>query len=232
MVFLVMLACFIWSTQKEKLFGCMMTSTILMLFIFYLNFLIANFSKELRQHNTTGCVTIGLLIQFSYISALAWLTSMGHLMWDKFKRMQAPTFGGGVKYGFLDPKYKWYALFSWGFPLIITFVTMGMQVNQKNLKNQNSSAITPEIGSTRCFLENGHPRLVYFDIINALLLVINLVFFVLFMYNMLCGLWADKGSGPSIQMNRDRKRLKAVIKMFCVLGLTWIAEIISNITHA
>jgi hypothetical protein len=36
MIFLGLLFCHIWIHQREKLFGCMMLSTILMLFIFYL----------------------------------------------------------------------------------------------------------------------------------------------------------------------------------------------------
>ena len=95
-------------------------------------------------------------------------------MWNMFKKIRAPTFGThGIKYGFLDPNYKWYALLSWGCPLIVTFVTLGMQLDEE--KYTNTTVITPGIGerSHNCFLsdsrapEEGYPRLYYFDIINV-----------------------------------------------------------------
>ena len=53
-----------------------------------------------------------------------------------------------------------------------------------------------------------------------------MVFFSMFLYSMICGVWADSKGDPVIK-KRNRKRVRAVLKMFFVTGLTWIAELIS-----
>ena len=41
------------------------------------------------------------------------------------------------KLGIFDPKYKWYALYSWGCPLIVSIVTFGMHnMNAKSTRNK------------------------------------------------------------------------------------------------
>ena len=58
--------------------------------------------------------------------------------------------------------------------------------------------------------------------------VANLVFFALFLRNIFFGVWANAKSDPVVAQQNQRK-LHAVIKMFFVMGITWIAEIISFI---
>lgn len=58
------------------------------------------------------------------------------------------------------------------------------------------------------------------------MLVANMVFFGLFLYNMLCGVWAANKGDP-IVAEQNRKKQKVVVKMFFVIGITWISEIVS-----
>ena len=53
-----------------------------------------------------------------------------------------------------------------------------------------------------------------------------MVFFALFLWNMLCGVWANQGSEPIVAQH-NRQKLHVVIKMFFVMGVSWIAEIVS-----
>ena len=46
----------------------------------------------------------------------------------------------------------------------------------------------------------------------------------MFIWNMCCGVFAQKGQAIEDENN---KRLKAVVKMFFVMGPTWLAEIFS-----
>jgi hypothetical protein len=43
---------------------------------------------------------------------------------------------------------------------------------------------------------------------------------------MCCGVWSNNRGDPVIQQQNQTK-MKAVIKMFFVMGLTWIAEFVS-----
>ena len=53
-----------------------------------------------------------------------------------------------------------------------------------------------------------------------------MVFFILFLRNMLCGVWADCKTDPVV-CKKNKQRVRVVIKMFFVMGVSWIAEIIS-----
>ena len=86
-VFLGLLFVYIFVDQRQKLFGCMMLSTILMLFIFYLVFAIIKFSSFKKEN--FGCIVEGYLIQFSYMSSLFWLNAMSHMAWTTFRQLKA-----------------------------------------------------------------------------------------------------------------------------------------------
>ena len=144
-----------------------MLSSIVMLFVFYLfNCIIKLASKEKLKG---GCEGGGLIIQFSYMSSILWLSSMSFFMWKTFRRMTptnvtAQTYSWGCQH----PSYKWYAIFSWGLPLIMTIVTLIIQ----HAGLDKEKYVLPEIGDTHCFLGNNLPTLLYFHIINAPALVI------------------------------------------------------------
>ena len=167
-------------------------------------------------------------------------------MWKTFRKIRRVN-DKSQKYGFQDAKYKKYALYSWGCPLIVTVVTITMQHLPNELVPEWLT--TPDIGTEKCFLRSTGegldlPQLWYFHVINAPLLLMNMVFFLLFLYNMCCGVWSQKAGEPGNA--RTQRKLKAVCKVFFVMGissssfflqfvcinffcpgLTWIAEIIS-----
>ena len=149
----------------------MMMSTILMLFIFYLTLTVVKFaSRELVQNYPHTCVFSGFVIQYSYMSALFWLNSMGYFMWTQFRKL-TPVYnqgGGRWQLGIFDAKFKWHALYSWGCPLVVTIITIIIQNLPEHL---TENIITPRIGVTACSLAQDLATLYYFHIINAPILV-------------------------------------------------------------
>ena len=164
--FLGLLMVHIWKTQRSKLFGWLMLSAVTMLFVFYVfNSII---KLIVHQEITSVCEISGLIIQYSYMSSVLWLSCMSFLMWKTFRKM-TPANVSGPKYswGCQHPSFKWYAIFSWGLPLIMTFVTLILQHSELG-----ESYVSPNIGDDHCFLGSGLPTLLYFHIINAPALVI------------------------------------------------------------
>ena len=122
------------------------------------------------------CDVQGFLIQFCYLSSVFWLSSMSRLMWKTFSKIRGfNAFQKHYKYGFQDPKYKFYALYSWGCPFIITSITVLMQYLPDELIGDGLTK--PRIGKNNCFIDNkGNgildlPQLWYFHIFNAPILV-------------------------------------------------------------
>ena len=52
-----------------------------------------------------------------------------------------------------------------------------------------------------------------------------MVFFILFLWNMLCGVWANQAGDPVVAQ-QNKQKMHVVIKMFFVMGVSWIAEIV------
>ena len=48
----------------------------------------------------------------------------------------------------------------------------------------------------------------------------------MFLWNMLCGVWAAQADDPVIAQ-QNRQKMLVVVKMFFVMGVTWIAELVS-----
>ena len=148
-----------------------MISTIWMLIIYLLAISIAKFLSY-HSENPGLCIIHGLLIQFSYMSALFWLSALGHFYWNSFRKIKAikrqNTSGINKKWGIFHPRYKWYALYSWGCPTIVTIVTIIIQYLPEDKTKQ---IWTPGIGFESCFFTRDLATIFYFHIINAPLLV-------------------------------------------------------------
>ena len=52
-----------------------------------------------------------------------------------------------------------------------------------------------------------------------------MVFFILFLWNMLCGVWANQAGDPVVAQ-QNKQKMHVVIKMFFVMGVSWIAEVV------
>jgi len=229
LIFLGLLVIHICRTQRTKLFGWLMVSAVFMLFVFYLFTCIIKLASP--DQLGVGCEISGLIIQYTYMSSILWLASMSFFMWKTFRRMTPITTATQtqVSWGCQHPHYKWYALFSWGTPLIMTIITLILQYADESL---DENYIKPNIGrevefeGETCFLNSKWSLLFYFHIINAPALIANMVFFVLFMWNMLCGVWSAQAGDPVVE-NQNRTKIFVVMKMFFVMGISWIAELIS-----
>ena len=112
-----------------------------------------------------SCIFVGFVIQYAHMSALFWLSAIGYNVWNSFRK---PDGQGSKtnKLGIYDKKYKWYALYSWGCPLVMTIVTLIMQ----NV-SVGKDIVTPKIGFRTCSLEPEAALFFYFHLINIPVMV-------------------------------------------------------------
>ena len=168
-IFLALLLIHIWRLKRSTLFGWLNKSSILMLFLF---FFFSSIIKIVNQDDLgEACKVFGFIIQYSYMSSVFWLSCMSFFMWKAFRKM-CPKDIRGQKYrwGFQHPSFKWYALYAWGCPLVVTIVTIALQ--ETNFEGKES-IVKPGIGLNECFLDDGESTLYYFHIVNAPILVRN-----------------------------------------------------------
>eukprot|EP00096_Caligus_rogercresseyi_P008200 TRINITY_DN2667_c0_g1_i2.p1 TRINITY_DN2667_c0_g1~~TRINITY_DN2667_c0_g1_i2.p1 ORF type:complete len:638 (+),score=118.93 TRINITY_DN2667_c0_g1_i2:48-1961(+) len=224
MIFLLLLIAYLIKTNRRKLFGiltlCMTTS----LFFFYL-FLATTqvLPGAVIKSLPRLCLFLGYGVQFSYQTSIFWLNTMCIDIWCTFRYIRRSS--EIEPPGWKKPIFKLYCLYAWGVPALISIITITMNSLPKDLFS-NSNVITPGIGDTVCFFSTDLAKLLYFHLINFIVIIANVLFFTGSSWNLLCGVWADGGEDPLIR-KQNRLRHKAVFKLFFAMGISWLAEVVS-----
>ena len=143
------------------------------MFIFNLFVTISKWYQPKYKDIGWFCHLIGFVIQYSEMSAFFWLSTLSHNVWNSFRKIRPPipNLQSKIELGIFNKKYKWYALYAWGVPMIVTFVTVLMQYL---LKKMTEDYWTPGIGKDTCTLHQGSgtwEKLFYFHIFNGPILV-------------------------------------------------------------
>ena len=136
-----------------------------MQFISFLTITIVRLSNHIDEKPNL-CKFEGFLIQFSQMSAFFWLSALGHNVQKTFKKMR-PVSRRTYRLGIFDENYKWYALYAWGIPLVVSVITILKQFCFLEEKTEYG----PGIGKNACLLEPKWGMLFYFHIINGPIMV-------------------------------------------------------------
>ena len=119
-------------------------------------------------------------------------------------------------HGWQHPRFRYYALWSWGGPALITGVTVLMQYLPTSLTDGYQ---LPEIGRCTCvFGQEG--AIYYMHIVIAPMLVFNLVLFSFSSWSLCCGVWAADKKGI---LNKARKVYLGFRKIYsCLIYISYI----------
>lgn len=226
LAFLILLQWVIWSEKKDKLYECLQLCNIWMLALVYLILIIL---KTTILHGAI-CEILALVYHFAYMSAFFWLSAMSFYIWRAFNRKSGSASDFvRRKFGFYYPEFKYYAMYGFGCPGLVTLVTIILQYLPEAYQG---NYVAPRINDGTCSLGQAGkgldiPQLWYFHLINIFTLLSILAFFTIFLWNIGCGLWTSStNTTDKERAEKRRQRMRVVIKMFFVMGLTWIADII------
>merc|ERR1712029_1035378 len=133
------------------------------------------------------------------------------------------------KFGFFNPQFKFYALYAFGCPGLVILITIILQYLPDEYQE---NYIAPRINRGHCLLGKAGqgldiPQLWYFHLINIFTLVSILAFFGIFLWKLAFGNQTQIAATEKERAARRKQRMKVAIKMFFVMGLTWIADMIS-----
>ena len=93
----------------------------------------------------------------------------------------------------------------------------------------NENLVRPGFGENTCFFSTYLAQIIFLHGIIAAILAINLAFFLASAYSLLFGLWSGAGDAASGRLARTRSMLVVVTELFLVMGLTWVAEVVSTV---
>lgn len=177
----------------------------------------------------TLCSILGYTLLFAFISSFSWLNVMCFDIWWTFRSTRSPS--GTTQSRGQRNRFIIYCIYAWGVACLIT--SLCILVDYTNVVNYKDR---PQIGVDRCWFLHGLGigELIFFTGPVSIILLINLIFFIMTSrnYNRVKSQIKKVMTEPSDQRNRrfeaDRDKLVMNVKLFIVMGITWICEIISN----
>ncbi|XP_063860484.1 G-protein coupled receptor Mth2-like isoform X1 [Scylla paramamosain] len=182
---------------------------------FFVAFLLMSISYLTNTPMSPGiCTTIAFFKHLSLLAAFFWLNVMCFDIWRTLRKTRTVTAGRQSLYRFL-----WYSLYAWGSALVIALVAVVLEQQPFN-----SGIIRPNFDNIFCWFAVGKSLWIYFYSWVSLVLLTNIVFFVLVMIILIKG---HRNSMLRRSREVNRERMWLYVKLFLVMGVTWIAEVVS-----
>ncbi|ODN01608.1 G-protein coupled receptor Mth2 [Orchesella cincta] len=211
-----------WDRQNvyEWTVSCEVISMFFMILLVGIAHTIAR-KPEKSDFGSIHCVFIGAASHFFWLSTFCWLFIINFEIWWNFRNLVQ-----------LRQSRKWfrfsvYMLVGWGCPLVM--VVVGLFLDRVwGLQNEDldcTNVIVPNYGQTNCYIsKQAQGPYLFYPI--GLVLVINLLFYLL----TVCKMWGYQKKSQAIIQYRSKGQTQPILifaKLFIVMGVSWIFEIIS-----
>ncbi|CAD7086434.1 unnamed protein product [Hermetia illucens] len=187
----------------------------------------------LIQHSNlqfTICYPLAFFIYFSFMATFAWLNIMCFDIWWTFGSSQGTR---GLD-SFRDShRFLLYSVYAWGVPSIFTTITLCIDYFKLV-----SDYFHPNIGEGRCWFSqtSSPPHLLFFLTPIGILILTNSVLFVLTLRHCnrvkreIFRMQSSSSEKKSLKKRfiSDKARFMMNTKLFIVMGVSWLLEIIST----
>ncbi|KAK8725056.1 hypothetical protein OTU49_011043 [Cherax quadricarinatus] len=196
-----------------KVHGKCLVSHVSALLLAYVSLVTVQWSTGLMP--LAACKVMASVIHFSFMAAFFWLNVMCFDIWWTLKSMRPVAETGELS----RLRFKMYSMYAWGCPIVISLAAIIVQTLPPNIQ-----VVRPEFGNKKCWFDNDKSLWAYFYGFVLVLVIANIIFFAQVAYILLVA-----QNDPILQRTRqqNRERMWLYIKLFLVMGLTWLAEVIS-----
>ncbi|KAK3932517.1 G-protein coupled receptor Mth2 [Frankliniella fusca] len=169
-------------------------------------------------------LSTGFFLHFAFLACFFWLNVMCFDIWRTFSVFRGAQHSSG-RSGELR-RFLLYSLYAWGSPLLLLGVTVLGQ-----LFAGRWHIINPAMGENSCYFGTTVAKYAYFCAPVAVLLLVNLCLF-LHTAVRIVQLQRETSALKSAESQRhsaERQRYHVYLKLFLIMGVNWVAEIISNL---
>ncbi|CAB3261695.1 unnamed protein product [Arctia plantaginis] len=206
-------AVYAWLPELRNLHGMVLMAHLLS-FLVGFTFMATMQIKILRNDSEPEtCTSFTFIIYFSLLSAFFWLNIMCYDIWFTFSGKRAI----GGRPSSAGVRFLYYSIYAFGIPLLLTVLLVVLEFGVDN----NISNLLPRIRLQGCFLF-GNSKVLYFYVPILILCVANLVFFTLTAMKI-----AEIKKQTQVLNKKDKQRFLLYIKLFLVMGVNWILEVVS-----
>ncbi|XP_043216131.1 uncharacterized protein LOC122378743 [Amphibalanus amphitrite] len=204
---------------SQSVLGMILLAYISSLFFAYLVLMIVQTAVTQLTKYRVACKVLAVILYFFLLSAFYWLSV---ICFEIYLSTRADKRTSGRK------RFRLYAVYAWGCPLLMASLALIMDLAPGI---DNCSVIKPAFGRYRCLFQNRKAFIAYFYIPIGVLLAICLLLYILTVKNLsvpskMPG--KDASSAMSKQSAKQQgKRRKLCAKLFLIMGITWVAELLS-----
>ena len=209
---LIMFAVYIALEPLRNLPGKCLLSLALALFLAQLLFLLLVVPKP----NSWPCWLLATATHYFFLAAFFWMNTMSFDIWRTFQWLSHTS-------EYTCCRFTLYSLYSWMVPLLLVTVALLSDLDYIPLPEY----MRPHYAQAFCWLNNKWGLLIFFAAPIAVLLLINILFFILTVVNICHASLAAKFVSKGQRMSK-RSHLVLYVKLTAVMGLTWIFGYLAN----
>ncbi|XP_067637536.1 probable G-protein coupled receptor Mth-like 1 [Eurosta solidaginis] len=167
------------------------------------------------QHGSFTCLLLASTMHFFFLSAFFWLNTMCFNIWWTFRDFRPSSLERNQEL----LRLRLYSAYAWGVPLLISVIAFTVD----NLPE--TQLLRPGFGVRSCWFSGEHLSIfAYFYGPLGLLLCANIILFISTTHQLTCGLWKR----DDVKSSTEKTALgKVCLKLVVVMGVTWIADVIS-----
>ncbi|CAH1780900.1 unnamed protein product [Owenia fusiformis] len=181
---------------------------ILSLFLASLLFLIGPNCIHIKEL----CITLGVLIHWSYLAVFTWTVIIAR---DMFYIFSPSSFAKSTDTNV--SVLKRYTLLAWGVPAVIVAISLGLDFSNID------PAFKPMYGRGICWISQRYPLLIFFTIPIAISILVNIGFFI----PTAISLWKSMKQRVLSTNKTSEYPFGIYAKLFCLMGFTWIFAFIA-----
>ncbi|KAJ8731197.1 hypothetical protein PYW07_004361 [Mythimna separata] len=220
---LLTVAVYAWLPELRNLHGMVLMAYLLSFFVGFLflaTMQILILKKEITQDL---CTVLTFIIYFSLLAAFFWLNVMCYDIWWTFSGKRAHGRSGSQ-----HKRFIYYAVYAFGVPTALTVLLAALEFSELPIQHP----LLPKLRLQGCFLY-GNSKLLYLYGPIVILCVANMTFFGLTAFK----IWKIKNetkmlrgkeSSTHDQDRKETQRFTLYVKLFTVMGINWILEVVSS----
>lgn len=167
------------------------------------------------QHGSFTCLLLASTMHFFFLSAFFWLNTMCFNIWWTFRDFRPSSLERNQEL----LRLRLYSAYAWGVPLLISAIAFTVD------HLPETQLLRPGFGERSCWFSGEHLSIfAYFFGPIGLLLCANIMLFISTTHQLTCGLWKR----DDVKSTTEKTALgKVCLKLVVVMGVTWIADVIS-----
>ncbi|XP_050350692.1 probable G-protein coupled receptor Mth-like 3 isoform X3 [Nymphalis io] len=213
-----------WLPELRNLHGRVLMAYLLCLFVGFICMATMQILLKIDDISVNTCVALSIICYFSLLAAFFWLNVMCFDIWWTFSGNR----GMSMEKMSVQAKFYAYSIYAFSIPTALTIIMVSLEFS-----GLPPHPLLPSLRHQGCFLY-GKSKLFYLYGPIVILWFANMVFFILTAVKITqikkqISVLKCRESAKHDKQNKEKQRLLLYIKLFIVMGISWLLEVISAI---